>query len=85
MDREDRIIAEAIMRGLQNPATLPDSTARPDPEMAAPGLAGMIVAARRGQYAGASTDFRNGRTDAPRRRTYGTTGRRHPPTDKRRA
>lgn len=48
MDREDRIIAEAIMRGLQNPATLPDSTARPDPEMAAPGLAGMIVAARRG-------------------------------------
>lgn len=48
LDREDRIIAEAIMRGLQNPDTLPDPAARPDPEMAAPGLAGMILAARRG-------------------------------------
>lgn len=36
------------MRGMQNPATLPNPTARPDPEMAAPGLAGMILAARRG-------------------------------------
>ena len=48
LDREDRIIAEAIMRGMQNPDTLPDPSARPDPEMAAPGLAGMILAARRG-------------------------------------
>lgn len=48
LDPEDRIIAEAIMRGMQNPATLPNPTARPDPEMAAPGLAGMILAARRG-------------------------------------
>ena len=48
LDREDRIIAEAIMRGLQDRNTLPDPAARPDPEMAAPGLAGMILAARRG-------------------------------------
>jgi hypothetical protein len=48
LDREDRIIAEAIMRGIQNPDTLPDPAARPDPEMAAPGLASMILAARRG-------------------------------------
>jgi len=48
LDWEDRTIAEAIMRGMQNPATLPDPTARPAPEMAAPGLADMILAARRG-------------------------------------
>jgi len=48
LDPEDRIIAEAIMRGLQNPDTLPDPAGRPDPEMAAPGLAGMILASRRG-------------------------------------
>jgi hypothetical protein len=48
LDLEDRIIAEAILRGIQNPATLPDPGQRPDPSMAAPGLAGMIVSARRG-------------------------------------
>jgi len=48
LDEEDRIIAEAIMRGLQNPATLPDPNAKPDPAMAAPGLAAMILAAGRG-------------------------------------
>ena len=48
LDPEDRIIAEAIIRGLQNPDTLPDPAARPDPALAAPGLAGMILAARRG-------------------------------------
>jgi len=48
LDQEDRVIAEAIMRGLQNPATLPDPNARPDPALAAPGLAAMILAAGRG-------------------------------------
>ena len=48
LDLEDRVIAEAIMRGIQNPATLPDPKARPDPGMAAPGLAAMIRAAGSG-------------------------------------
>ncbi|MCP3869517.1 MAG: hypothetical protein GY703_15730 [Gammaproteobacteria bacterium] len=45
LDEEDRVIAEAIMRGLQNPANLPNPDAKPDPALAAPGLAGMIKAA----------------------------------------
>lgn len=48
LDEEDRVIAEAIMRGLQNPASLPDPNAKPDPTLAAPGLASMILAAGRG-------------------------------------
>ena len=48
LDLEDRVIAEAIMRGIQNPSTLPDPNARPDPGMAAPGLAAMIRAAGSG-------------------------------------
>lgn len=48
LDEEDAVIVEAILRGLQNPATLPDPEARPDPTLAAPGLAGMIHAATRG-------------------------------------
>ena len=48
LDEEDRVIAEAIIRGLQNPATLPDPNAKPDPTLAAPGLASMILAASRG-------------------------------------
>ncbi|MES9904226.1 MAG: hypothetical protein ABW168_16325 [Sedimenticola sp.] len=45
LDEEDQIIAEAIMRGLQDPATLPDPHIKPDATLAAPGLAGMIRAA----------------------------------------
>jgi hypothetical protein len=48
LDEEDRAIAEAVMRGLQDPATLPDPAARPDATMAAPGLAHMIHAAATG-------------------------------------
>jgi len=48
LDEEDSAIAEAILRGLQNPATLPDPNMTPDPSLAAPGLAGMIHAAARG-------------------------------------
>lgn len=48
LDEEDGTIVEAILRGIQDPATLPDPTAKPDPALAAPGLAGMIHAAAKG-------------------------------------
>jgi len=48
LDAEDRTIAAAILRGLQDPATLPDPDRKPDPALAAPGLAGMIHAAATG-------------------------------------
>jgi hypothetical protein len=47
LDEEDRVIAESILRGLQDPATLPDPAKAQDPSLAAPGLAHMIHAARR--------------------------------------
>ena len=48
LDEEDQVIAEAILQGLQDPSTLPDPNAKPDPAMAAPGLASMIHAAGSG-------------------------------------
>lgn len=48
LDDEDRVIAEAVLRGLQDPSTLPDPEAKPDAALAAPGLAGMIHAAATG-------------------------------------
>jgi hypothetical protein len=48
LDDEDRAIAAAILRGLQDPATLPDPSRQADPALAAPGLAAMIHAAARG-------------------------------------
>lgn len=48
LDEEDQVIAEAILRGLQDPSTLPDPNVKPDPAMAAPGLAAMIHAAGSG-------------------------------------
>jgi hypothetical protein len=48
LDEEDRTIAEAILRGLQDPATLPDLTADFDSGMAAPGIAGLVHASRGG-------------------------------------
>lgn len=45
LDEEDRIIGEAILRGIQDPSTLPDPNAPADPTLAAPGLAAMIHAA----------------------------------------
>ena len=48
LDEEDQVVAEAIMRGLQDPTTLPDPNEKPDPSLAAPGLAGMIHAAATG-------------------------------------
>lgn len=49
LDEEDAVIVEAILQGLHNPAALPDPEAGPDPALAAPGLAGMIHAATRGE------------------------------------
>ncbi len=48
LDEEDRVIAESILRGLQDPASLPDPAARANPALAAPGLAHLIAAAGRG-------------------------------------
>lgn len=48
LDEEDSVIVESILHGLQNPQTLPALDAGPDASAAAPGLAAMIHAARRG-------------------------------------
>ena len=48
LDDEDKVIIQSILRGLQNPATLPEVQQQADPTMAAPGLASMIDAACRG-------------------------------------
>ncbi|MCP5277537.1 MAG: hypothetical protein H6935_04145 [Thiobacillus sp.] len=48
LDEEDRIIVDAVLRGIDNPATLPDLNRKPDGAAAAPGLAALIAAARRG-------------------------------------
>lgn len=48
LDDEDRVIIESILRGLQDPGTLPDLDADIDSSMAAPGLASLIHASRNG-------------------------------------
>ena len=48
LDEEDGAIVEAILCGIQDPSSLPDPDAKPDPGLAAPGLATMINAASRG-------------------------------------
>jgi hypothetical protein len=48
LDEEDTTIVEAILRGIQDPETLPDPNAAPDPTLAAPGLAHMIHGAGKG-------------------------------------
>ncbi len=42
LDEEDKVVAEAIMRGMQDPRTLPNPHVKPNPTLAAPGLATMI-------------------------------------------
>ena len=49
LDEEDATIAQAILRGIQDPTTLPDPNASADASMAAPGLAMLIHGARTGQ------------------------------------
>ncbi|MFN3716240.1 MAG: hypothetical protein ACK4R8_05885, partial [Thiobacillus sp.] len=48
LDEEDTILLDAILRGLENPATLPPLDARPDGSAAAPGLAALIDASAHG-------------------------------------
>jgi len=48
LDEEDSILLDAILRGLDNPATLPPLDTRPDGSAAAPGLAALIDASARG-------------------------------------
>jgi hypothetical protein len=49
LDDEDSAIIGAILRGIQNPATLPDPVAQSgDSTMAAPGIAHMIIQANSG-------------------------------------
>jgi hypothetical protein len=48
LDEEDAIIIDAILRGIQNPSTLPDPQQNNDPTLAAPMLAQLIHAAGRG-------------------------------------
>jgi hypothetical protein len=48
LDEEDSILLDAILRGLDNPATLPPLNAQADGSSAAPGLAALIDASARG-------------------------------------
>jgi hypothetical protein len=48
LDDEDRVIAEAILGGIENPSSLPPVASQPSATAAAPGLAAMISAAGRG-------------------------------------
>lgn len=48
LDEEDRIVVDSVLRGLDNPASLPALEQKPDGRAAAPGLASMIAAASRG-------------------------------------
>lgn len=48
LDEEDRIIVDAVLRGLDNPASLPPLDRQAEAAAAAPGLAALIHAAARG-------------------------------------
>ena len=48
LDEEDGILLDAVLRGIDNPATLPPLNAQPDGSSAAPGLASLIDASARG-------------------------------------
>ncbi|MDH3886947.1 MAG: hypothetical protein OEV12_09690 [Gammaproteobacteria bacterium] len=48
LDEEDRVIAESILQGLQDPNTLPSLETDIDSDMAAPGIAGLVHASRNG-------------------------------------
>lgn len=50
LDDEDTVIVTAILRGLQDPNTLPKPGEAPDASLAAPMLANLINEARRGDH-----------------------------------
>jgi len=50
LDDEDVVIVSAILRGLQDPTTLPKPEETPDASLAAPMLANLISEARRGDH-----------------------------------
>lgn len=50
LDEEDTVIAEAILKGLQDPDTLPRPEQQADSTLAAPMLAQLISDARRGDH-----------------------------------
>ena len=50
LDDEDSVIITAILRGLQDPTTLPKPEQQPDATLAAPMLANLINDARRGDH-----------------------------------
>jgi len=50
LDEEDAIITEAILKGLQDPSTLPSPEQQADSTLAAPMLAQLITDARRGDH-----------------------------------
>ena len=48
LDEEDKLIIESILRGIQNPETLPSLNNDYDPHLAAPGIASMVHTVRGG-------------------------------------
>ena len=50
LDDEDSVIVTAILKGLQDPGTLPEPEQKADPTLAAPMLATLINDARRGDH-----------------------------------
>ncbi len=71
LDEEDRVIVAAVQRGIEDPATLPDPDAAPDPAQAAPMIAAMVFEATRGEHealeavAAISASLENGAGDNP--------------------
>ncbi len=55
LDEEDSIIVDAILRGIQNPGSLPDPNQKADASMAAPMFAQLIHAASTGDAQALST------------------------------
>ncbi|MEY2342220.1 hypothetical protein AB4090_08960 [Acidithiobacillus sp. IBUN Pt1247-S3] len=48
LDDEDHVVVASVLRGLQDPSSLPSTENQADPSFAAPGIAGVVIAAQRG-------------------------------------
>ncbi len=84
IDDEDRVILESILRGIQNPETLPSMNGDYDPKVAAPGIASMVHTVRRGNVEALQV-VSHGGADASGRRGHGAAGSYYASTDRRRA